>query len=109
MIDERQCVLVVGAAGRHAGLVVPMLSSRGVHVRGLVRSSEKGDTAVARGADEYVIGDLRDASSVAAALQNVDAVFYIAPVYPNDESQIAGCSFVRPQEMPESGGLCSPP
>ncbi len=88
-------VLVVGAAGRYAGLVVPWLAERDVSVRGLVRSAEQGNMVIARGAAEYVIGDLRDVVSVKAALRDVDGVFYIAPVYPNDESQIMGRSLVE--------------
>jgi len=79
MVDASSRVLVVGAAGRYAGLVVPLLAERGVSVRGLVRSAEQGNTVIARGAAGYVIGDLRDVVSVKAALHDVDGVFYIAP------------------------------
>ena len=88
-------ILVVGAAGEHAGLVVSMLAERGATVRGFVRSVESGDKAIARGAVDYVIGDLRDPSTLAPALRGVDGVYYIAPVYPGDESPRIGRAFVE--------------
>jgi len=95
MSDTNGTILVVGAAGHHAGLVVPMLAERGARVRGFVRSTERGELALQRGASEYAIGDLRDPASVEAALRGVSGVYYIAPVYPHDESQKVGRSFVE--------------
>ena len=74
-------VLVVGAAGRFAGLVVPALASRGVKVRGLARNEKQGEQARGNGAAEIAIGDLRNRASIDAALQGMEAAFYIAPVY----------------------------
>lgn len=95
MPDTEGTILVVGAAGHHAGLVVPMLAERGARVRGFVRSPERGGLVLSRGAAEYATGDLRDPSSVEAALKGVSGVYYIAPVYPHDESQRIGRSFVE--------------
>ena len=86
-------ILVVGAAGRFAGLVVPALASRGVSVRGLVRNEKQGEQARQSGAAEVAIGDLRDRASIDAALRGVDAAFYIAPVYQKEEAQM-GLPFV---------------
>ncbi len=87
-------VLVVGAAGRFAGLVVPALVSRGVSVRGLVRDDKQGEQARQSGVAEIAIGDLRDRASIDAALHGVDAAFYIAPVYQQEEAQM-GLPFVE--------------
>lgn len=93
-MPEENKVLVVGAAGAHAGLVVPELVRRGAVVRGLVRSEARGSVALARGAAEVAIGDLRDPASLEGALAGVHGVYYIAPVYPGDESQRVGRAFV---------------
>lgn len=78
-------VLAVGAAGPFAGLVVPALKCHGATVRGLVRDAAQGDAVRAHGADEIAVGDLRDRSSLDAALVGVDSVFYIAPAFQPDE------------------------
>jgi uncharacterized protein YbjT (DUF2867 family) len=88
MISSTSTILAVGAAGKFAGLVVPALAERGVNVRGLVRDATQGEAARKLGATEIAIGDLRDRASLDAALQGVDAVFYIAPAFLPDEAEI---------------------
>jgi uncharacterized protein YbjT (DUF2867 family) len=83
-----ETILVVGAAGKFAGLLVPALARRGVKIRGLVRSAKEGDVARKGGATEVVSGDLRDRASLDVALKNVDAVFYIAPAFLPNEADI---------------------
>ncbi|MCT9070005.1 NmrA family NAD(P)-binding protein [Cupriavidus gilardii] len=70
-------VLVVGAAGRFAGLVPQALRDSGVTVRGLVRDAGRSAVALANGADEVAVGDLRSPQALAAALDGIDGVFYI--------------------------------
>lgn len=94
MMDNDQNIVVIGAAGRHAGLIVPMLAARGGRVRGFVRNEEKGAQVLERGAADYCIGDLRDPASVARAVEGADGVYYIAPVYPGDESQRVGTALI---------------
>lgn len=74
-------VLAVGASSPSAGLVVPALAARGVHVRGFVQHEEERGAVLKEGAFEAAVGDLADGSSVDAALKNIDAVFYIAPAF----------------------------
>ena len=93
-MPEASNTLVVGAAGRFAGLVVPELAKRGVHPRGLVRTPEQAETARGNGAGEIVFGDLRDRASVKAALKGVERAFYISPVYQEDEAEM-GVGFVE--------------
>jgi uncharacterized protein YbjT (DUF2867 family) len=88
MISSTSTILAVGAAGKFAGLVVLALAERGVKVRGLVRDATQGEAVRKLGATEISIGDLRDRASLDAALQGVDAVFYIAPAFLPDESEI---------------------
>lgn len=94
-MDSHPKILVVGAAGRHAGFVVQELVARGAVVRALVRAADQADRARANGAIEIAVGDLRDRASVDAAMREVDGVYYIAPVYPGQASQEVGRSFVQ--------------
>jgi uncharacterized protein YbjT (DUF2867 family) len=83
-----ETIFVVGAAGKCAGLVVPILVDRGARVRGLVRTAEQGDEIRRRGAAEAIIGDLHDPASFDAALKGVDSIFYIAPAFLPDEAAV---------------------
>lgn len=86
--------LVVGAAGRFAGLVVPALAARGVKPRGLVRTPEQADVARANCAAEVVLGDMRDRASLESALHGIERAFYVSPVFQEDESEM-GVGFVE--------------
>ena len=81
-------VLAVGASGKFAGHVIPALASRSATVRALVRQEADGQSVRRAGAAEIAIGDLTDAQSIAAALNGVDAAFYIAPAFVPDEAGI---------------------
>ncbi len=61
-------MLAIGATGQFAGLVVPALVSRGVQVRALVHDPAKQDRVRDAGADQAVVGDLREPVSMRAAL-----------------------------------------
>lgn len=85
MISNASTVLAVGAAGKFAGLVIPELAKRGATVRGLVKDEKQADDVRRHGAAEIAVGDLSNRSSVRAALEGVDSVFYIAPAFlPNE-------------------------
>ncbi|CAN5123366.1 NmrA family NAD(P)-binding protein [soil metagenome] len=88
-----ETILVVGASGKFAGLVVPELAKRGADIRAMVHHAD--DSAAVRkvGAQEVVVGDLTDPTSVATALKGVDRVFYIAPVALPGEAEV-GKAFV---------------
>jgi uncharacterized protein YbjT (DUF2867 family) len=81
-------VLVTGATGQFAGLVVPALVSRGVGVRAFVHDPAKSGQAKDAGADEVAVGDLRDPASVRAALDGMDGVFLIIPAFAPDTSAL---------------------
>ena len=81
-------ILVVGAAGKFAGLVVPELVKRGVVVRGLTTDPDHADVARKNGTAEVAVGNLRDIDSLRAALDGVSGVFYIAPDFVPDEVQL---------------------
>lgn len=79
-------VLMVGATGGNAGLVLPELEKRGVTVRALVRDERKADAAQQAGADETMVGDLQDSASLRDAAEGVDGVFHINPAFAPDEA-----------------------
>ncbi|WP_167268390.1 SDR family oxidoreductase [Dyadobacter arcticus] len=79
-------VLVVGATGHYAHLIVPALVAQGVEVRALVRKPDQATGARQLGAAEIAVGDLRDTASLAAAVRGVDGVFHLGPVFAPDEA-----------------------
>ena len=81
-------VLAIGAAGQFAGLVVPALVSRGVQVRALLHDPAKQERVRDAGADQAVVGDLRDPATVRAALDGVDGVFLIIPAFAPDTAAL---------------------
>jgi uncharacterized protein YbjT (DUF2867 family) len=86
-------ILVVGASGKFAGLVVPELAKRGANIRAMIHNADHEASVREAGAQDVVVGDLTDAASVAAALRGVSRVFYIAPVTLRDEASV-GKAFV---------------
>lgn len=81
-------VLVVGAAGATAGMVVPELIKRGIEVRGLVHEGRRSAEAQRRGAAETVTADLYDLDALVRATEGVDGVFGIIPAFAADEARI---------------------
>jgi uncharacterized protein YbjT (DUF2867 family) len=86
MTIHRSTVLAIGASGRSAGLIVPELARRGVNVRAFLRDSGKADAVRANGATEIAIGDLRDPESLRTAMEGIGGVFYIGPLFAEDET-----------------------
>ena len=86
-------ILAAGAAGKFAGHVVPALVARGATVRGLVHEAKALASIRDEGAVDAVVGDLREPRSIAAALEGVESVFYVAPAFLPDEAR-AGVDFV---------------
>jgi dihydroflavonol-4-reductase len=72
--------LVTGATGFLGNHVARQLVTRGERVRALVRPSSQL-RALEGVAAEHVVGDLRDAASLAAALEGVEGVFHVAADY----------------------------
>jgi uncharacterized protein YbjT (DUF2867 family) len=80
-------VLVIGATGKFAGLVVPELKKKGVVVCALVQDTNKAAIAKTKGADETVLGNLEDEESLVRACKGMDGVFHIIPAF-QDEIKI---------------------
>ncbi|OYD69271.1 SDR family oxidoreductase [Rhodococcus sp. OK302] len=70
-------VLITGATGYIGGRLVPRLLEEGYQVRVLVRSPEKLRDVPWRDGVEIVRGDLTDKSSLAAAFEGIDVVYYL--------------------------------
>ena len=87
-------VLVVGATGEFAGLVVPELTKRGAVVRALLHEESKSEEARQYGATEVVIADLSDPKSLGAAVDGVDGIFHIGPGFAADEAEM-GVNLIR--------------
>jgi uncharacterized protein YbjT (DUF2867 family) len=81
-------VLMVGATGRHAHLVLRELAKRGVVVRALVRNQERAQVARHNGAEETVIGDLTEPASLTEAADGMDGVFHIGPAHAPGEADM---------------------
>jgi uncharacterized protein YbjT (DUF2867 family) len=79
-------VLVVGATGRFAGLVVPELIRRNASVRALIRDPANAEKARRLGASEVVTGNLRSPQSLEIAVEGVAGVFHIGPAFAPDEA-----------------------
>lgn len=93
MNQRSNTILVVGATGRFAGLVVPELARRGAKVRALIRDETHGALAKSLGASEIAIGDLRERGSLDRALEGAAGVFHIGPAFAPDEAAM-GVSMV---------------
>ncbi|MCC7362352.1 MAG: NmrA family NAD(P)-binding protein [Anaerolineales bacterium] len=81
-------IAVMGAAGKTGRAVTRALAARGATVRALVRRPEQQATALAEGAREVVVGDLRDPQALAAALAGARAVYHLCPNMHPDEGPI---------------------
>ncbi len=81
-------VLMVGATGKYASLVVPELKQLGVTVRALVRNESKSIVARQQGADEIAIADLNNPVSLRAAASGVEGVFHINPAFAPNEAEL---------------------
>ena len=75
-------ILVTGATGNVASLLIPALTSLGADVRALVRDESKAQGLEDAGI-EVVVGDLEKPHTLDAAFRRVNKVFLITPPNPN--------------------------
>ena len=89
-------VLVTGAAGKTGRAVIAALRARGAPVRALVHRAEQTGVVREAGADEVVVGDQRDVTTLTDALSGTACVYAIAPnMHPDEvamgEALVAAC------------------
>ncbi len=78
-------ILVTGAGGKTGRAVVRALAEREARVRALVHRPEHGPQLRGLGASEVVAGDMLDRDAMARAMEDVRAVYHIAPNMCPDE------------------------
>ena len=74
---ERQRILVTGATGYVGGRLIPLLLARGSRVRVLVRDPDRLAGRSWRDQVEVAVGDVLDPATLPAALDGVDAAYYL--------------------------------
>lgn len=77
--------LVCGVGGITGDTVVSVLAERGLAVRAMVHHEGRRSAASGLGADSVVVADYDDEVALAAAMDGVDAVFFVAPSYREGE------------------------
>lgn len=81
-------VAVTGAAGKTGRALIAALLKRGETIRALVRNAEQGEVVRAIGAQELVIGDMRDETVLEHLLKGCASVYHICPNMHPDEVAI---------------------
>jgi uncharacterized protein YbjT (DUF2867 family) len=97
-------VLMIGATGEFAGVVLPELKKRGAMVRALVQKQAGERNAGLRGADETAIGDLADVHSLVSTANRVDAVFLILPAFAENAGKLGSNRVEEYDQRGFSGG-----
>lgn len=90
-------ILMIGATGKFAKYVIPALKKEQIEIKALVKNDNRAEIAIANGVDETVNGDLNDLNSLRYAIQNVDGVYYLNPVFMENEIQM-GLNMVKAAE-----------
>ena len=70
-------VLITGASGLLGGHLLQALQQRGEQIRALILPVENADKLIAQGV-EVVRGDVTDASTLAAAVKDIEIIFHLA-------------------------------
>jgi uncharacterized protein YbjT (DUF2867 family) len=80
-------ILMTGATGRFAHLLLPELKKLNITVRALLRDKAKADAVKEQGVAEIVIGDLDNTHSLTEAASGVDGIFHINPAFDPREAR----------------------
>ncbi|CAN5454388.1 SDR family oxidoreductase [soil metagenome] len=76
-------VLVTGATGKTGSAVAGELLAHGVTVRALVRTEDARSRRLAEAGAEVVVADMFDHQQVAAAMRDVQRLYYVPPWHPH--------------------------
>jgi NAD(P)H dehydrogenase (quinone) len=81
-------ILVTGAAGKTGQAVIKALVARRQPVRALARRDEQTQIVKSLGAEEAIVGDMRDATTLKKAARDAHAIYHICPNVSPEEIQI---------------------
>ncbi len=90
-------ILVTGAAGKTGRAVISALSTKGEDVRALVHHDEQAKFVKSVGARESIVGDMRNANTLAQAARGVQAIYHICPNVSPDEILIGKSAIAAAQ------------
>jgi len=91
-------ILVTGAAGKTGQAVIKALVARRQPVRALVRRDEQTQIVKSLGAEEAIVGDMRDATALRRATQGVHGIYHICPNVSPEEIQIGKTAIAAARE-----------
>ncbi len=78
-------ILITGAAGKSGVAVLAALKARGATVRCFTSNETSAARLAAVGADETIVGDLRDSAALQRAARGTRAIYHIAPNMSEEE------------------------
>lgn len=81
-------ILVTGAGGKTGQAVIQALAGKGEAVRAFVHREAHAENVKALGAQEAVVGDLRDEAALRRALDGARAIYHICPNVNPEEPRI---------------------
>jgi uncharacterized protein YbjT (DUF2867 family) len=81
-------ILVVGASGYTGLSILRALSARGGSARALIRDPAKADQVRAAGAEDVVVGDLRDLGALVRAATGCEGIYFIGPRFMPEEAWV---------------------
>ncbi len=82
-------ILLTGASGKTGQAIIQALADQGAFVRGLVRQAVQTERLREIGAQEIIIGNLRDPADLHRACVGADVIYHICPNMQPDEMTIA--------------------
>ena len=81
-------ILVTGAGGKTGKAVVRKLSGHGANVRAWIHGVHQEGEIKQLGAEDVIIGDLRDSDIMKCSCKDIEAVYHICPNMSPDEVEI---------------------
>lgn len=90
-------ILVTGAAGKTGLAVIRALAGQDWRVRALIHRPEQIERAIAAGASEAKVANLRDMGAVERAMQGIRAVYHICPNVSPHEIEIGEAAIAAAQ------------
>jgi len=91
-------ILITGAAGKTGRAVIAALVARGHPVRALVHRDEQARLVESLGAQEALVGDMRDGATLRNAARGARAVYHICPNVSPDEIAIGKAMIAAARE-----------